>query len=614
MKTLYLLILLAFATALESLEMTCPYGCDNESAAYNFYSLKYFITEAFPPDRCCVYHRFKSYEGYCNMGIFPYRKIYWFFDKDCPSLSCSFERYGYTTWIEEDSRACYMEDFAGCLNGLSFVQTELENYAQNEAACYKDAIQWAENGLAYFKDLQAQGFSSCCGGTGKIAEPIVDKIKQEESLLKNNKEKLDEVKLHASHLQEKFDILEQEVLEQYENQFQWCLMHHQWNGAYYGQGLLNFHRGELTEALDNIRNFIDGLKNEEKNQLSQKIYLKKGIVEAEVGLYDDAIISLSEALRKDPSCKEAYFERAAAYFEAGEFDLALKDYLASGMRPLQEDKTVSYSIDYASGLAKGIKKGFEEEFSDGLPIWASMLNGCLWFLTQSPLPQAKIVSATLACIGAAGAYLAAHQVSSELKDLVSNWDQLSDQQRGEMTGYLIGKHGLEVFVIAGSTKLMKAYRDLKRANNILTFEMMLVEESRVTAIKTRYRAIEKLRKDKQYIKKYFGKTNYSEQEIRDSLKTMGYHLPARPASIPQNFITRYSDKGCGITYYDPANQHEYVRLMPGNPQSSNPAQKQPYIIHMRNGKALDKKGTAVIGSSENAHIPAEEFIYMSPKK
>jgi hypothetical protein len=90
-----------------------------------------------------------------------------------------------------------------------------------------------------------------------------------------------------------------------------------------------------------------------------------------------------------------------------------------------------------------------------------MLNVGLWALAKSPLPQAKVISGVLTCVGAIGVYLAADQVVSELRELVTNWNHLSERERGELTGYIIGKHGIEVFAIAGSAKLIKAYQDLR---------------------------------------------------------------------------------------------------------------------------------------------------------
>ena len=48
-----------------------------------------------------------------------------------------------------------------------------------------------------------------------------------------------------------------------------------------------------------------------------------------MGKYEQAIEALSAAIKKDPKNKAAYFHRAAAYFETGNFDEALNDYLRS---------------------------------------------------------------------------------------------------------------------------------------------------------------------------------------------------------------------------------------------------------------------------------------------
>jgi hypothetical protein len=49
--------------------------------------------------------------------------------------------------------------------------------------------------------------------------------------------------------------------------------------------------------------------------------------------------------------------------------------------------------------------------------------------------------------------------------------------------------------------------------------------------------------------------------------------------------------------------------MPGIPDSPNPFQQKPYVIHMRDGNALNKSGKMVLPESPEAHIPVDEFIY-----
>ncbi len=109
----------------------------------------------------------------------------------------------------------------------------------------------------------------------------------------------------------------------YDQIFQYCLDEkHQWLGAYYQRGIINFNNGNILETLQDIEKLIENSKKL-KSFISQ-IYFLKGKAEVELGLYHDAIVSLYVALKEDPKNKEAYFERAQAYFELGEFDKANK--------------------------------------------------------------------------------------------------------------------------------------------------------------------------------------------------------------------------------------------------------------------------------------------------
>ena len=70
-----------------------------------------------------------------------------------------------------------------------------------------------------------------------------------------------------------------------------------------------------------------------------------------------------------------------------------------------------------------------------------------------------------------------------------------------------------------------------------------------------------------------------------------------------------SEKGAGIVYVHPDHTHTSIRVMPGKPHSSTPAQQKPYVIQMKDGRALDKFGNMVDTRSQEAHIPLDEFTY-----
>ena len=64
-----------------------------------------------------------------------------------------------------------------------------------------------------------------------------------------------------------------------------------------------------------------------------------------------------------------------------------------------------------------------------------------------------------------------------------------------------------------------------------------------------------------------------------------------------------------MEYMHPTNTHLRIRVVPGKPHSPFPYQQQPYVIQMKDGKALDKFGNKVNKKSPEAHVPIDEFVY-----
>jgi hypothetical protein len=99
----------------------------------------------------------------------------------------------------------------------------------------------------------------------------------------------------------------------------------------------------------------------------------------------------------------------------------------------------------------------------------------------------------------------------------------------------------------------------------------------------------------------------SESVTGDKSGTTDNDAAARPGSVPADWTQKSSKKGGGTIYQNPANPHESVRVMPGNPTSPNPAQRGPYVKHMRDGQALDSTGNPVAPDSPEAHIPLDQY-------
>jgi len=101
-----------------------------------------------------------------------------------------------------------------------------------------------------------------------------------------------------------------------------------------------------------------------------------------------------------------------------------------------------------------------------------------------------------------------------------------------------------------------------------------------------------------------------EEQIRNLIYQYDMPTFARPMGIPDNFLVTISDKGAGMKYTHPTNRGTNIRVMPGKPHSPLSYQQKPYVIHVKDGRALDKFGNK-LSSKElpEAHIPYEEFVW-----
>ena len=81
----------------------------------------------------------------------------------------------------------------------------------------------------------------------------------------------------------------------------------------------------------------------------------------------------------------------------------------------------------------------------------------------------------------------------QIKTLYENYDQLSDQQKGELIGYTIGRYGVDIVAGAATSaaaakgmqyanKAVPLFRNLRNANQICNFETMLLSEAEKKAI------------------------------------------------------------------------------------------------------------------------------------
>ncbi len=233
------------------------------------------------------------------------------------------------------------------------------------------------------------------------------------------------------------------------------------------------------------------------------IFLEQGTLFNNFLLYKEAIQILTLVIQLNPSYRDAYIERAMAYFETNQLSLAIKDYesakkltIAPPFKPdcdqamimaavyIPENK-IEFSKGLVSGTADGAKVSIVEFVPSIFSCCRGILNG-LWAFVCSPIEVSQEMVNTAYAIGE---FVNSHSteecfqyVVPELKELSFSWDKLNDQSRGQKIGFIIGKYGVDIFAPAGALKGMTKVRALKRANTMCTLENCATSQAKQAKI------------------------------------------------------------------------------------------------------------------------------------
>lgn len=490
-----LVFFLSLSTSLTA-GLTCPYGCANAESNPRIRDAQYFfnqffwqinlLRDGFSSDREDTKEVWVLWEPdhdtFEDEDYFTY-DLY-AFDREClgSEKHFSIKSFNFSTYINALEALFFArQDIYDFYNGIE------RKYARKIEKIKKKIINFEASYEEYCNEEMPFGYIS---NPKEFKKDLLNDIAICQKMLRiNAEEQTHDLDLYFN-TQTKIDSIYKTILNR-------CIRMHQWTGTYYERGFLHFHLGEIPDSLDDIKTFIDRTDPED---LPSETFLTKGQIESEAGLYQEAVISLSAAIEKNPQNSAAYFERAAAYFELENFDLSLKDYLASGIKPqpLSSEDLIPFSLGLTKGILKGgVRAG--EEFIPNLYHSLQGLSEGLWALAKDPVQVSKeFVQAAEACAD----YVRTHtpqetltKLVPELQELINGWDTLGNEQRGEIIGNVIGSYGVEIFAGAGITKVMKAYRELKMADRMLTFEAMAKSETNKSLLKLEAAARAKTRKE-----------------------------------------------------------------------------------------------------------------------
>lgn len=407
-----------------------------------------------------------------------------------------YEKHKIRRLSEDDSPICRRQKAL-----IRAFQSIEEEFSQNESEyneSLRKEVELHQGNIEAIQRISATG-REVTYRNGRVIGPAysADEVYNAESWLQYERERLtfslkelgeeNEFALWRTKLDKaysKMDALLQEI-------FFWCLQHHQTEGISFRAAIESLLQKDYLEAMQWLRHLSKILESKSfsANELG-KIHLLRGQLESEYGQYAQAIESLTAAIAKNPKGQEAYLERAAAYFELGDFEQAVDDYLQLDLSSIEAEQAgVNWeeASDIGLGIAVGLVKGMGEGCVEFVPEILNSLRGLsrgLWAFCAHPIgASAAFVRASLDCID----YLREHstqemidQMTPELKALLNRFDRLEAFEKGESIGEVIGKFGIDILLTKGTGK---AYSSLKQANQYMTLEALASPATKGTIVK-----------------------------------------------------------------------------------------------------------------------------------
>lgn len=286
--------------------------------------------------------------------------------------------------------------------------------------------------------------------------------------------------------------LSQQIRDRFKNCYINCHKKgHHLDAQFYDWSFIEFMEGNSADAAELAERYIaqniDQIQNLNANSLSLL-----GQFHIDLRQFSEAIDLLSKAIEKEPSNKATYFQRATAYFETGDFDNALKDYLSSNQIEEMPRSVAETSVEFAQALMSSLGQASLETAIDLAPSLCSTVYGAgevLWATLQDPINTSANFASICYELGQ-NAYESCKNIdwsnvegyAYEFKVLCDDFMQLSEAEKGHLIGHIIGKYGTEIFAGAASYQGVVALRNLRKANSVYNFESMAVSSVNKEAI------------------------------------------------------------------------------------------------------------------------------------
>lgn len=198
--------------------------------------------------------------------------------------------------------------------------------------------------------------------------------------------------------------------------------------------------------------------------------------------YDKAIDNFGKAIKEGPNNHNIYLDRAYAFLQDGQFERSLNDYQVytrQDQANIEKSTTFVDCFDFSVGATTGMAKGAVESgkqllsfaanaithpVDTGHGIYVAFSNIAKLAYTQ----EWKELSQTLA---------------PEVCELINTWESLSSKEKGERSGYIVGKYGADILIpgttakaisqgIKGAKELAILAKNLQRTERVVVLEAL----------------------------------------------------------------------------------------------------------------------------------------------
>lgn len=211
--------------------------------------------------------------------------------------------------------------------------------------------------------------------------------------------------------------------------------------------------------------FSDPAKEVNFNALSYQV---RGERAMDFGYYNQALSDLGKSIDMNPMNSAPYLDRSEANFRLGNYEKCVEDFHVYTEKIAQEPKKYSMNIpDFTFGFVKGVPKGILESGNNILLLCSDVALHPIQ--TGEQMWSSLKMLSDLARSNEWGIF--AEVLAPEVHHLVTQWDTIPCDVRGELAGHAFGKYGADIIIPGALAKAaargMRGAQELGAISNSL---------------------------------------------------------------------------------------------------------------------------------------------------